>query len=1165
MSSSSKGAASFFFEFQKKVGRLVELKKLAHLRLAFTKWSQDTVSSRVLTQNDLNSASVGSHQSVQSLGKLARLLEELGSKYSDEDVSQIQEACVSAVQQMQKSYATPNRRSLQKSGENNPQVVALLQHREQLELEIVSLNRQVNFARDSKKREVDRLQDTINKLNKHLHDMKRVLNQANEQRERYYQELIEKEQVLEVALVHLATAQQELRSYAVHQDPSHTHSYSPSRRKYGFDDDEEGSKHAKYTAQQITRLYGQVNSLRAEYHREASARVQESVQHTQEMQAAQSKIRRLQGLLDEKELIVQQEKDALPYATPRSTSSHHPASSSKSDGPVRSIRSLKLNWERDAGSHSNSNSRSGTPNKSRRLTSSNRSSAPLVYSQATSPLRRNRVESDSDRPNTYVTSEEEGVARAVEVESEAEEDVVNVQNTLGTPHSPNLPPFPAARQSPPQNIAQSQPTLSATPKRTGGSEVDGDVGHIAFVKPPPPHNTPSTVLRESYTMPSIPPKPKDFIEIRGEGAETGQGHASALVRMYNTLVSEYNTLTHFYAAREDELQSIRGEYRGEIRGGVEEELKLKNEIKSLKSQVFALEMKNEHLTNLVQENGVNKSINLDKDEGRRIIQTSAEAPKLTTAGVMGLDGGVEKALGGRWGEGWGDSLESVVKALDESVQRSHYGDWHLTQLSLQKLLGILKRTDKETDEKLSSLDSIKLSLLQKELEVQNLEIWKSRYESEQRAENEDRRIGVGKGVELSEVEYLEEKLRRTQQEVQELRNLQKIEWSNQQNDRVDRNSRLHHHAAAAAENDMYDSPAASDAGGAEGGDYVSTLRSKLTHLQQTLEGENAGSPIPSPHTVLPPLPLHSSARKSTDSRAATTYVGVGDHGREGGRPVNASHVHNTGLQDNYRGHEATHHGTGRSDGDASVSDAVLLQQLQHLTALNAQQQENIAALALRSQALEEQLASMPPSLSVCVAEKRVVEMKMNKAVEAYEHNLQSLQNHAAQQLQALNNFLDMERLEKDSLAGKVKEQGATIHQLTHHLKILQTQLQTSMNATKSQTAASYYASSSPFTQTHSANLYGSSANILASNNLANPTFPAPLSSSSSYPQPVYTSHHLPTSTPSRASYTTHYSPYPHPLPPELTTSMIGGRAGAEVDVPLPPWDVSVLPRPTPAK
>ncbi|RYY77679.1 hypothetical protein EON63_18285, partial [archaeon] len=279
MDSPSKSTASFFFEFQRKVGRLVDLKKVAHLRLAFAKWKQDTFTSRFHTHSDFNAGSIASKQSAESLGKLARLLEELGSKYSDEDVSLIQEACVGAVQQMQRSYATPFRKPLQKPTENNPQVLVLLQQRDQLEQDIISLNRQVNFVKDTKKREIERLQDTINKLNKHLADMKRILSQANEQRERYYQELIEKEQVLEVALIHLATAQQELRNYVVYRDsthPTHTHTHTPNKNKYILDD-EETSKHAQYTAQQITRLYAQINSLRAEYHREANARVQEAV------------------------------------------------------------------------------------------------------------------------------------------------------------------------------------------------------------------------------------------------------------------------------------------------------------------------------------------------------------------------------------------------------------------------------------------------------------------------------------------------------------------------------------------------------------------------------------------------------------------------------------------------------------------------------------------------------------------------------------------------------------------------------------------------------------------------------------------------------------------------------------------------------------------------
>lgn len=159
---------------------------------------------------------------------------------------------------------------------------------------------------------------------------------------------------------------------------------------------------------------------------------------------------------------------------------------------------------------------------------------------------------------------------------------------------------------------------------------------------------------------------------------------------------------------------------------------------------------------------------------------------------------------------------------------------------------------------------------------------------------------------------------------------------------------------------------------------------------------------------------------------------------------------------------------------------------------------------------------------------------------------------------------------------KVKEQGATIHQLTHHLKLLQTQLQSNLQAAQQ-------------TQQQTPSYYAASASLGAST--SNPYLPT-MRSSASYPQPAAPI--VPVvpvgGTPHRPTYSSHYSPYPHALPPELTTSMIGGGGGrgttgsmdAEVPnahgnnsngysyssynhFPLPPWDVSALPRPTPNK
>lgn len=106
---------------------------------------------------------------------------------------------------------------------------------------------------------------------------------------------------------------------------------------------------------------------------------------------------------------------------------------------------------------------------------------------------------------------------------------------------------------------------------------------------------------------------------------------------------------------------------------------------------------------------------------------------------------------------------------------------------------------------------------------------------------------------------------------------------------------------------------------------------------------------------------------------------------------------------------------------------------------NRQLQEELRRSELRARMLSEQIQSTPMSLSVAQAEKRVLEAKLVKTAEAYEVNVQRIQTHAVRQIQEVRAFLEMEKKEKAALEDKVRDQAATIHQLTHHLKLLHSQ------------------------------------------------------------------------------------------------------------------------------
>ena len=74
-------------------------------------------------------------------------------------------------------------------------------------------------------------------------------------------------------------------------------------------------------------------------------------------------------------------------------------------------------------------------------------------------------------------------------------------------------------------------------------------------------------------------------------------------------------------------------------------------------------------------------------------------------------------------------------------------------------------------------------------------------------------------------------------------------------------------------------------------------------------------------------------------------------------------------------------------------------------------------------------------------EKRVLEAKLQKAIEAHDYNVQKLQSNAVAKIQEIMAFLDLERQEKELLQAKLSDANETVHQLTHHLKVLQAQIQ----------------------------------------------------------------------------------------------------------------------------
>lgn len=94
-------------------------------------------------------------------------------------------------------------------------------------------------------------------------------------------------------------------------------------------------------------------------------------------------------------------------------------------------------------------------------------------------------------------------------------------------------------------------------------------------------------------------------------------------------------------------------------------------------------------------------------------------------------------------------------------------------------------------------------------------------------------------------------------------------------------------------------------------------------------------------------------------------------------------------------------------------------------------------LQMRCLALEKQLSSMPTSLTVAGAQLRVMEAKMQEHEERYRKLQNEEQLKSAHIHKELEAFMRKHTSEKQNLLKRISEQAETIHQLTHHMHLLQ--------------------------------------------------------------------------------------------------------------------------------
>ena len=85
------------------------------------------------------------------------------------------------------------------------------EHIAKLEAEILSLNRQVAFVKDSKTKSEEKYTESMQRLVKQLANLNDLYTQAKQEKEDYFHQLCEKETSLQLSIVHLQAAQEDMK------------------------------------------------------------------------------------------------------------------------------------------------------------------------------------------------------------------------------------------------------------------------------------------------------------------------------------------------------------------------------------------------------------------------------------------------------------------------------------------------------------------------------------------------------------------------------------------------------------------------------------------------------------------------------------------------------------------------------------------------------------------------------------------------------------------------------------------------------------------------------------------------------------------------------------------------------------------------------------------
>eukprot|EP01034_Spumella_vulgaris_P025979 gene25979-32493_t len=159
------------------------------------------------------------------------------------------------------------------------------ENNETLKRHIESLESQILLVKESKRKLSETTQATVQRLEKQNALLRSNLQQAKEESERYLAQAIEADKKLQIAMVHLSTAQDELKCAKYEDNLSKTND-----NKHTAASLESFQRNSKYSAKEFIKVNASLDAMRAELHKERIERVHERENHRTSLTASEERL-----------------------------------------------------------------------------------------------------------------------------------------------------------------------------------------------------------------------------------------------------------------------------------------------------------------------------------------------------------------------------------------------------------------------------------------------------------------------------------------------------------------------------------------------------------------------------------------------------------------------------------------------------------------------------------------------------------------------------------------------------------------------------------------------------------------------------------------------------------------------------------------------------------